>query len=183
MNVTRMLNIIKLFAEFVYVGILSFGGGYATIPLIENRIIAVHEWINLSEFVDMITISQMTPGPLTVNVSTFVGYTFAGEIGSIVATLGSAIPGVLMTLFMINQYEKHHDSKLWNVILKSLRISAAALIAIATVHIGRLVFVEAISNSMIQIIFTIILFGITVRKNVDPLLVLLISAIFGFVFL
>ena len=178
-----MENLIKLLAEFLYVGLLSFGGGYATIPLIENRIIAVHHWISLNEFVDMITISQMTPGPLTVNVSTFVGYTFKGVLGSVVATLGSAIPGVLMTLFMINQYEKHQNSHLWKTILKSLRISATALIAIATIHIGRLVFVEAISKSMIQIIFTIVLFGFTLRKNIDPLLVLLISAIFGLIFL
>ena len=177
-----MINLTKLFFEFIYVGLLSFGGGYATIPLIENRIIAVHHWISLREFVDMITISQMTPGPLTVNVSTFVGYTFAGPPGSIVATLGSAIPGVLMTLFMIHQYEKHHNSKIWNTILKSLRISAAALIAIATVHIGRLVFNEAISSSLIEIIFTIGLVLIALKKNTDPLVILLISAIFGFVF-
>ena len=118
MVVVVMLNLIKLLFEFLYVGLLSFGGGYATIPLIENRIISVHEWINLSEFVDMITISQMTPGPLTVNVSTFVGYSFMGVIGSITATLGSAVPGVLLTLFMINQYDKHKDSKIWNTILK-----------------------------------------------------------------
>ena len=178
-----MINLIKLFFEFVYVGLLSFGGGYATIPLIENRIISVHHWISIREFVDMITISQMTPGPLTVNVSTFVGYTFAGPLGSIVATLGSAIPGVLMTLFMIHQYDKHHNSKLWHTILKSLRISAAALIAIATVHIGRLVFVESISNSLLQILFTLALFLIAIKKNIDPLIILLISAIFGFIFL
>lgn len=178
-----MFKLVKLFLEFIYVGVLSFGGGYATIPLIENRIISVHHWINLREFVDMITISQMTPGPLTVNVSTFVGYTFAEIPGAIIATLGSAIPGVLMTLFMINQYEKHHDSKLWKTILKSLRISAAALIAIATVHIGRLVFVEALSNSTTRILFTAVLFLISMRKKLDPLLVLFISATFGFLFL
>lgn len=178
-----MSNLIKLFFEFLYVGLLSFGGGYATIPLIENRIISLHQWIDLREFVDMITISQMTPGPLTVNVSTFVGFTYAGVIGSVVATLGSALPGVIMTVLMIHQYDKHRDSKLWNIILKSLRISAAALIAIATIHIARLVFVEAISNSIIQIVFTLTLFIIAFKKNVDPLIILLISAIFGLIFL
>lgn len=178
----NMLNLLKLLFEFLYVGLLSFGGGYATIPLIENRIISAHQWINLSEFVDMITISQMTPGPLTVNVSTFVGYNFAGVMGSITATLGSAIPGVLLTLFMIKQYDKHQNSKIWNTILKSLRISAAALIAIATVQIVRLVFVEAFSNSIVQIFFTAVLLLITVKKKLDPLVVLFISAIFGLIF-
>lgn len=178
-----MIELFKLFYEFIYVGVLSFGGGYATIPLIETRIISTHHWIGFKEFVDMITISQMTPGPLTVNISTFVGYTFKGIPGSVIATLGSAIPGVLLTLFLIKQNDKYTNSKVWQIILKSLRISAAALIAIATVHIVRLVFVDTFSASMIQFIFTAILFMVTVKKKLDPLVVLSISAIFGLVFL
>ena len=178
-----MIELFKLFYEFIYVGVLSFGGGYATIPLIETRIISTHHWIGLKEFVDMITISQMTPGPLTVNVSTFVGYTFKGIPGSIIATLGSAIPGVLLTLFLIKQNDKYTNSKLWQIVLKSLRISAAALIAIATVHIVRLVFVGTISNSFLQLAFTVVLFLITMKKKLDPLIVLTISAVFGFIFL
>ena len=178
-----MIEIIKLFIEFLYVGLLSFGGGYATIPLIENRIILIHKWINLKEFVDMITISQMTPGPLTVNVSTFVGHSFKGIPGAIIATMGSIIPGVLMTLFMINQYDKHKDSKTWAILIKSLRISSVALIMIATIHISRLVFPHSSLNTNKEITFTIMLFIIAIRKKIDPLIVLLISAVFGFIFL
>lgn len=178
-----MIKILRLFGEFLYVGVFSFGGGYATIPLIEGRIISLHHWISLKEFVDMITISQMTPGPLTVNVSTFVGFSYASFTGAFAATLGSALPGVFMTLFMIKQYEKHQDSKIWDTLLKSLRVSAAALIGIATVHIGRLVFASAISSSFIQIAFVLILFLTSTKRNLDPLMVLLISAIFGFLLL
>lgn len=178
-----LFKLLLLLAEFIYVGLLSFGGGYATIPLIEERIISYHHWIDMGQFVDMITISQMTPGPLTVNISTFVGYTFMNVKGALIATIGSALPGVILTLLMIRLYEKYHSSKLWQTIIKSLRISAAALIAIATVHIFTLVFNISLSSSLFELGFTVLLLLVTLKFDFDPLLVLLISGLFGLFFL
>ena len=79
---------IQLFLSFVQIGALSFGVGYAAMPLIQNQVVDIHQWLTMTEFNDLITISQMTPGPIAVNSATFVGERLAGIPGAIVATLG-----------------------------------------------------------------------------------------------
>lgn len=83
---------IQLFLSFVQIGALSFGVGYAAMPLIQNQVVDIHQWLTMTEFNDLITISQMTPGPIAVNSATFVGERLAGIPGAIVATLGCILP-------------------------------------------------------------------------------------------
>ena len=73
----------QLFLSFLQIGLFSFGGGYAALPLIENQVITLHHWMTASEFTDLITISQMTPGPIAVNSATFVGIPIAGIPGAV----------------------------------------------------------------------------------------------------
>ena len=82
----------QLFLSFLQIGLFSFGGGYAALPLIQSQVIELHHWINMTEFTDLITISQMTPGPIAVNSATFIGLKMAGIPGAIVATLGVVLP-------------------------------------------------------------------------------------------
>ena len=90
---------IQLFLTFFKIGAFSFGGGYAMIPFIQREVIDKHNWINLSNFSDIIGISQMTPGPVAVNTATFVGYKLAGVLGSFSATLGiTVVSFILITL-------------------------------------------------------------------------------------
>ena len=83
----------ELFWEFLQIGLCSIGGGYATIPLIQAQVVEGRQWLTLQEFTDILTISQMTPGPLAVNVSTFVGLRTAGIPGAIAATAGCVLCG------------------------------------------------------------------------------------------
>ena len=89
---------LELLISFLYVGLFSIGGGYATLPLIQEQIVELHGWLSYKEFTDIITISQMTPGPLAVNGSTFVGLRVAGIFGAVVATFGCVISGVLISM-------------------------------------------------------------------------------------
>ena len=73
---------IQLFFSFLQVGLFSFGGGYAAMPLIQGQVVTMHQWLSMSEFTDLITISQMTPGPIAVNSATFVGIKVAGLPGA-----------------------------------------------------------------------------------------------------
>ena len=82
----------ELFLSFLQVGLFSFGGGYAAMPLIRGQVVTVHHWLSMSEFTDLITISQMTPGPIAVNSATFVGTKIAGTLGALVATFGCILP-------------------------------------------------------------------------------------------
>lgn len=171
---------IKLFIEFLYVGLFSLGGGYATIPLIQDRIIGVHQWIGIDTFVDMITISQMTPGPLTLNISTFVGLNIAGILGALVATIAAALIGVSLTVGIYASYKKAKAKDYWDLFLKSLRISSTALIMLATVSIFQLLLVpESTFDPYVLIPFALILM-ISMKWKLDTMKVLLISGVVGF---
>ena len=87
---------IQLFLSFVQIGALSFGGGYAAMPLIQQQVVTLHGWLSPGEFTDLITISQMTPGPIAINSATFVGTRIAGFWGAVAATVGCVLPSCLL---------------------------------------------------------------------------------------
>ena len=82
---------LKLFLSFLQIGLFSFGGGYAAMPLIQEQVVTQHGWLTMTEFTDLITISQMTPGPIAINAATFVGSKIAGVPGSVAATKWSMV--------------------------------------------------------------------------------------------
>ena len=87
---------LQLFISFVQIGALSFGGGYAAMPLIQQQVVTLHGWLSPAEFTDLITISQMTPGPIAINSATFVGTRIAGFGGAVAATVGCVLPSCLL---------------------------------------------------------------------------------------
>ena len=95
----------QLFSVFLQIGAFSIGGGYAVIPMIRDQVVIHQGWITQKVFTDIITISQMTPGPLAINTSTFVGLQIAGIPGAVAATLGCIIPGVAAALLSIEGAE------------------------------------------------------------------------------
>ena len=86
--------LLQLFFSFIQVGLFSVGGGYAAIPLIQNQIVDIHGLMTLEEFTDLITIAEMTPGPISINSATFVGMRLAGIPGVILCTFGCILPAV-----------------------------------------------------------------------------------------
>lgn len=113
------------------IGLFSFGGGYAALPLIQKQIVELNHWLSPTEFVDVITISQMTPGPIAINSATFVGLRIAGLAGAIVATLGCVLPSFIIVLTIATFYFRH--SNLWGLkgVLNGIRPAIVALIASA----------------------------------------------------
>ena len=93
-----MNNVWELFITFLKIGLLSIGGGYAIIPLIQEQVVEKNNWISVKMFTDIITISQMTPGPLAVNTSTFVGLQVGGIFGALAATTGCIFCGIIISL-------------------------------------------------------------------------------------
>ena len=92
------MNLLHIYLSFAKVGLFTFGGGYAMLPLIESDIIQKRGWLTMAEFTDMVAIAEITPGPIAVNSATFVGYKLAGIIGGIVATLGVITPSIVIVL-------------------------------------------------------------------------------------
>ena len=92
----------QLFVSFFQIGLFSFGGGYAAMPLIRQQVVELHSWLTPTQFTDIVTISQMTPGPIAVNSASFVGMQIAGIPGSVVATLGCVAPAcVIVTVLAV----------------------------------------------------------------------------------
>jgi chromate transporter len=102
---------LQLFASFFKIGLFSFGGGYAMITLISDEI-AKHHWLLQSEFVRIIGIAEMTPGPIAVNSATFIGYKTAGILGATLATAGVALPSLLIILFASSFFFKNAEHPL-----------------------------------------------------------------------
>jgi chromate transporter len=122
---------LELYLSFFQVGLFSFGGGYAALPLIREQVLEVHPWLTATEFMDILAISQMTPGPIAINASTFVGTKIAGLPGALVATAGCVTPSCIIVLILAVLYYKYRGLDLVEGIIKGLRPAVVALIASA----------------------------------------------------
>lgn len=122
---------LQLFWSFLQIGMFSFGGGYAAMPLIQSQVVAQHHWLTITEFTDLITISQMTPGPIAVNSATFVGIKIAGIGGAAVATLGCILPSCILVTGLAYIYLRYRKMTVLQGILGSLRPAVVAMIATA----------------------------------------------------
>lgn len=130
---------LSLFLSFLQVGMFSIGGGYAAIPLIQSQVVGLHGWLSLSEFTDLVTIAEMTPGPIAVNSATFVGTRIAGLPGALVATLGCILPSCFIVSLLAYIYYKYKELGALQSVLSSLRPAVVALIASAGLSILGLV--------------------------------------------
>lgn len=173
---------LKLFLSFLQIGLLSFGGGYAAMPLIKEQVVTQYGWLTMTEFTDLITISQMTPGPIAVNSATFVGNKIAGIPGSIVATCGCILPSCLIVTVLACFYLKYKEMKMFQSVLESLRPAVVALIGSAGIAILLEAFGE---NGAVKLADTswymIAIFGICLfllrRTKLNPILVMVLAGV------
>lgn len=127
--------LLKLFFSFIQVGLFSVGGGYAAIPLIQNQIVDLHKLMTLEEFTDLITIAEMTPGPISINSATFVGMRLMGIPGVLLCTLGCILPSFIICSILAYIYYKYRKLGAVQTILAALRPAVVALIASAGLSI------------------------------------------------
>ncbi len=127
--------LLQLFWSFLQVGMFSIGGGYAAMPLIQNEVVVNHGWLTMSEFTDLITIAEMTPGPIAVNSATFVGIRIAGLPGAIAATVGCIFPSMILVSLLSFIYYHYKSVSTLQSVLASLRPAVVALIAAAGLSI------------------------------------------------
>lgn len=172
----------KLFIAFFKIGLFSFGGGYAALPLIQQEVVEANAWLSLNEFNDLITISQMTPGPIALNSATFVGTRIAGFPGSLAATAGCILPSVIIVGALSYFYKKYKDLDLINDVLGFLRPAIVAMILIAGLDILKTALFDtrgiSLGNLDIKMLglFLVSLF-IMVKKDADPIKIMLGSGV------
>jgi len=142
---------IQLFLSFLQVGMFSIGGGYAAMPLIQSQVVEHHGWLTMSEFTDLITIAEMTPGPIAVNSATFVGIRIAGIPGAVIATFGCILPSCVIVSLLALIYYRYKQVSTLQSILGSLRPAVVALIAAAGLSILRLVAFDGADVSFVNV--------------------------------
>ena len=126
---------IQLFLSFLQIGLFSVGGGYAAIPLVQSLIVERQGWITMTEFTNLITIAEMTPGPIAVNSATFVGIKIAGIPGALAATFGCILPSCIIVTVIAKLYLKYRSMEVLQGVLGSLRPAVVAMIAAAGISI------------------------------------------------
>ena len=126
---------LRLFLSFFQIGLFSFGGGYAAMPLIQHQLVTLHGWLNMTEFSDIITISQMTPGPIAVNGATFAGIRLAGIGGALAATFGCILPSTVIAIILAKLYYKYRELSFMKGVMNGLRPAVVAMIASAGLSI------------------------------------------------
>ena len=123
--------LLKLFFAFIQVGMFSVGGGYAAIPLIQEQIVNIYGLMTMEEFTDLITVAEMTPGPISINSATFVGMRLAGIPGVLICSIGCIIPSFCICLILAHFYYKYRSVSGVQVVLGALRPAVVALIGSA----------------------------------------------------
>lgn len=177
---------LQLFFSFLQVGLFSIGGGYAAMPLIKSEVVSGHGWLSMSEFTDLITIAEMTPGPIAVNSATFVGIRIAGIPGAVIATMGCILPSLLIVSLLAFIYYRYKKVSVLQSILGSLRPAVVALIAAAGLSILQLVvFNDGIVNisnlDWIGITIFIVAFITLRKKKWNPIFIMILCGITGLV--
>lgn len=197
-----MLLYLQLFYEFFKTGLFSVGGGMATVPFLQNMVKSTG-WFTFSELADMIAVAESTPGPLGVNMATYVGYTaglrqggiVGGVIGSFVATIGLIVPSIIVILIIATILDKFRKSKYVEAAFYGLRPASVGLIGAACLSIILISFfrVENIytlfsqaSFNWKQVVLAVVLYYLTNRckktKKLHPIYMIALSALVGIVF-
>lgn len=173
----NMKNLILLFWSFLKIGAFSFGGGYAMITLIEREIVDHRAWINAQEFRDIIGISQMTPGPVSINSATFVGYKIGGVLGSLCATLGVVTVSFTLVFILSHYLIKFKESKIVKSALLGMRPTLIGLIISAVLSLSKGVY-----SDIKSIVIALITLGLLLWDKIHPIIIIIISAVMGIIF-
>jgi len=168
--------ILKLFLIFLKIGLFSFGGGYAMLPFIQHEIVDIQNWIDIYEFVNIIAISQMTPGPIAVNSATYVGVKVYGFLGASIATFGVVIGSFSLVILISKKLATVKETHILENIFKGLRPVVIALITSAAYSVAKL------SIASIKDVFLVIItLFVLLKYKVHPIAIIIFSALIGIV--
>jgi len=169
-----MMQIIRIFLTFFKIGAFSFGGGYAVLSFIEKEIVINNAWLTATEFIDVVALSQMTPGPIAVNASTYVGFKVAGIPGALAGTLGVTMVSYILITTAASKLEAMKDTSAVQWIFIGLRPAVIGLIASAAYSITKSAVVDIQGAAIAFIAFLAI-----IKFKWHPILVIALSGVIG----
>lgn len=180
-----MALILQLFQTFFLIGMFSFGGGMASMELIRDRVVFRRQWMTTEEFTDIISISEMTPGPLGINIASFVGTRVAGFSGTVAATAAYVLPAVMIVMVLAFIYQRYRKLDSVQGILKSLRPAVAAMVLAAAVKFMGNVYwggwenIRTVDTDLVALLLSLILFGLLAKKKLGPVQTILAGGVAG----
>ncbi len=168
---------VTLFKTFFKIGMVTFGGGYAMIPLIEAEIVDKYKWMNKQDFVDLIAIAQSCPGVFAINMSTYIGYKIRKTPAAIVASIATALPSFIIILLIAMFFHQFQDNKIVAAAFAGIRPAVVALIAVPTFNLAKSAKIT-LSTCWIPIIgaFAIWLLGI------NPIWIIIAAGVGGYIY-
>jgi len=177
---------LELLWSFFQIGLFSIGGGYAAMPLIQHQVVDVHPWLTMTQFADIMTIAEMTPGPIAINSATFVGTQIAGLSGAIVATAGCVLPSCIIVMTLAYVYYRFRGLTIVQGILAGLRPAVVAMIASAAISLLILSFygqralpADLSGINYISVVIFAAGFLILHKWNINPIYVMMGAGITG----
>ena len=169
-----MITLLNLFSSFFFIGLFSYGGGYVMIPLIEREIVVNHGWLVTEQFLDIIAIAEVTPGPITINSATYVGYSVAQLPGSIAATLGVVAPSLIIIMLIAYLCLRFEGAPQLKAMFTGIRPVVVVLIFTAAFTVGK----NALTGYK-SVVLALVALGLMQKTKISPILLLLASGIVG----
>jgi len=169
-----MKKYLDLFTAFFRVGILTFGGGYAMIPILEKEVVEKHAWATENEMMDYYAVSQCTPGIISVNTATFIGYKVAGDLGGIIATIGVVFPSLIIISLIAGIISNFADIPVVQYAFGGIRVCVCVLIFNSVIKL----FKSGVKDKIALCIFLAV-FLVSLFFNVSPVIFVVLSAIIG----
>jgi len=173
---------LQLFWTYLKIGIFGFGGGYAMLSMIQFEVVDNHAWMTTAEFADMVALSQMTPGPVSINIATYIGYTVGGILGSLVATAAIVLPCLLMLVFVLKVLFKNKDNYIIKTTLTAMKPVVAGLIFVAALLLmNSNNFIDfGLHQNNISVIICALTFAAVFWAKINPILLILASGLVGY---
>ena len=167
--------LLKLFGSFFKIGLFTVGGGYAMISFVEKEAVEINKWITKKDFLEIVALDTVTPGPIAVNLATFVGYKVHGVLGAIIATVGVVLPSLILVTIIAAFFYAFRTNKIVQAILKGLKPAVIALIAVS---IFSLLQGKAIFDIKGIIIALVVFIGVVIFK-IHPMWLVVMAGITG----
>ena len=167
----------QLFVAYFKIGLFGFGGGYAMLALIEYEIVQANQWLSMAEFIDIIAVAEMTPGPVAINAATFTGYQVAGFAGAAIATLGVIFPSIIIAIPAAKLVSHFYHNPRLHSIMAGLYPAVIALIGSAAIVVGRNAVID-LPGALFAAVCLLLLFF----TPVHPLIIIGAGAVFGIIF-
>ncbi len=191
-----MINLLTLFITFFKIGAFTFGGGYAMLPMVQQEVLN-HGWMSEQELINFIAVSESTPGPFAVNVSTYIGAVTGGFFGAVCASLGVILPSFIIILLVARAFGRFQSSRVVQGCMRGLRPNVVGLIAASVLSVAAQVFfpegitaVTLVHDVMAEVTSTgfwvaVVIFIVAVylrfKKKVHPIKLILLSGAIGIV--